>query len=170
MRVMCARRCAISPELFVPFKLKQKHIRKIVLVLLVLFGGGKGYQTSFESTPIGQEVSGLVVHVADGDTIRINGVKIRLWGVDAPEKGKPGWSEAGDFLRGEIGFSMVSCLVHTHDKYGRLVAQCTRENDDTDVGALIISAGWARDYMRYSKGYYKLQELQARKDGKGIWG
>jgi len=150
-------------------RLRQRNIKKIILVLMVLFGGGKGYQTSFESTPIGQEVGGIVTHIADGDTISVNAIKIRLWGFDTPEKGEPGYNEAGDFLEQEIFLSKVSCLVHTRDKYARLVAQCTRDKDDADIGALVVRAGWAKDHTQYSKGYYKVQEIQARKDKTGIW-
>lgn len=136
---------------------------------MVLFGGSKGYETSFESTPIGQQVSGLVVHISDGDTIRLNGVKIRLWGVDAPEKDQKGFNEATGFLKKEILLSAISCTVHAHDKYGRLVAQCTRDKDDMDIGGLIIGNGLARDYARYSKGYYLMKQLQAQKQHLGLW-
>lgn len=149
--------------------MKQRYLRKILLILLVLFGGAKGYEGSFENTPIGQEVSGLVTHIADGDTIRLNGIKIRLWGVDAPEKEQPGFTEAGDFLKDAIQFKMISCTVHEHDKYGRLVAQCTRDDDDADIGAMIIAAGRARDYGRYSKGYYLPKQKQAQKEHLGLW-
>jgi len=153
----------------VRFKLKQRQIRKIMLVLLVLFGSAKSYETSFQNTPVGQEVSGLVTHISDGDTIRLNAIKIRLWGVDAPEKGQKGFTEASDFLSDEILYRIVSCTVHAHDKYGRLVAQCSRDEDDTDVGGMIIGAGKARDHAQYSKGYYLPKEMQARKEHLGLW-
>lgn len=150
-------------------RFKQRQIRKIILILLVLFGGAKSYETSFQSTPIGQEVSGIVTHISDGDTIRLNAIKIRLWGVDAPEKGQAGFEDAGDFLSQQILYRMVSCTVHAHDKYGRLVAQCAREEDDADIGSMIIGAGKARDHMRYSKGYYLPKEMMARKERLGLW-
>jgi micrococcal nuclease len=150
-------------------RINQRLIKKIVLIVMVLMGGSGVYQNNFQDTPIGQEVSGFVTNISDGDTIRINGIKIRLWGVDAPEKNQPGFQEAGDFLRQEFQFSSVSCLVHARDNFSRLVAQCTRDKDDQDVGALIIRSGKARDYKRYSKGYYLPQQILAQKDQLGVW-
>ena len=166
---MCWARWPPFRERSVPFKFRQRDIRKIVLIVLVLAGGAKSYETSFQSTPIGQEVGGLVTHISDGDTIRLNAIKIRLWGVDAPEKGQKGFHEAGDFLSREILYKMVSCTVHAHDKYGRLVAQCSRDDDDADIGAMIIGAGRARDHARYSKGYYLPKEIQAKNKHLGLW-
>ncbi len=150
-------------------RINQRLIKKVVLIAMVLMGGSGVYQNSFQDTPIGQEVNGFVTNISDGDTIRINGIKIRLWGVDAPEKEKPGYEAAGNFLRHEILFSSVSCLVHARDNFSRLVAQCTRDKDDADIGTLIIRNGFARDYKRYSKGFYLPQQLLAQKDRLGLW-
>lgn len=133
--------------------MKQRMLKRIVLAVMVLLGGVQGVQLN---TPIGQEINGIVTYVTDGDTMRVNGVKLRLWGIDTPEKGEKNYQRAGDFLAEMVLLHQVSCLVHTHDRYGRIVAQCTRTSDDADIGALMVKSGLAKDDPRYSKGYYSL--------------
>src|SRR3979411_626342 len=65
------------------------------------------------------------VRVVDGDTLRIDGVTYRLWGIDAPESGQPcadGWPAgraAPEHLRALIGDRHVTCEPRTLDRYGR---------------------------------------------------
>ena len=40
----------------------------------------------------GEPLSGPVAHIVDGDTFDMAGLRIRLWGIDAPEDDQPGGS------------------------------------------------------------------------------
>lgn len=66
--------------------------------------------------------------VTDGDTLRADGVGIRLWGIDAPEPDEPGGPEA------------TAAMRHLTD--GR------------DLACVLVAGGWARDWPHYSGGAY----------------
>jgi len=69
------------------------------------------------------ELSGNVTHVADGDTLDINGIRIRLSLVNTPERGQEGFKEAKDFVMslclGKKGELDVDNGQRRGDRYGR---------------------------------------------------
>ncbi len=69
------------------------------------------------------EVSGNCYHVVDGDTIEVEGVgRVRLVGVNTPERGEAGYSEAKEFVKSRCLYKTVSLDIDDkkqHDKYGR---------------------------------------------------
>src|SRR6266851_1894697 len=97
------------------------------------------------------------VRVVDGDTLKIDGVTYRLWGIDAPEATQPcadGWPAgraATEHLRALIGDRHVTCEPRTLDRYGRTVAICRA--DGRDLGADMVSDGHAWAFVRYSRDY-----------------
>lgn len=105
---------------------------------------------------------GRVVRVVDGDTLVVEGVtpRVRLWGVDAPERTEEGYFEAGAALVGFVRGRALSCDVVERDRYGRVVARCTRD-DGEDVGALMINSGAADEYWRYTQGRYTIERWLA---------
>lgn len=96
-----------------------------------------------------------VVRVVDGDTFRVDGLErsIRIWGLDAPERGESGGSAATRALRGLIEGREVSCRIRDIDRYRRIVGQCFLP-DGRDVAAAMIRKGAATEYCRFSKGHY----------------
>ncbi|MGE0595584.1 MAG: thermonuclease family protein [Hyphomonadaceae bacterium] len=143
----------------------------IMLGFLVWAPAARDSQAS-DSTATGRSSVAGRAAVIDGDTIEIQGQRIRLWGIDAPERdqdcasGAPG-PAAAQALRTMLAVGTVSCTARDWDDYGRMVAQCRA--DDADVGASLVEAGWAWDYARYSGGRYGGAELSARVDGRGVW-
>lgn len=123
-------------------------------------------------------------HVSDGDTLRCNGERVRLWGMDAPElhdtrcaQGGGGWAcdpEARRFGPAaaerlyQLTRGSVRCAVRDSDRYGRKVAQCAGPNTP-DLGRKLVLEGLARDYTRYSRGAYLGDEQRARRAGVGLW-
>lgn len=101
---------------------------------------------------------GRVAYVVDGDTFHVAGVDpaIRLWGVDAPEKGADGYFEAGTALAGFVRGQILFCDVVDRDRYGRAVARCRRK-DGEDISALMINSGAAEEYFRYTQGRYAIE-------------
>src|SRR5262245_8210406 len=89
-----------------------------------------------------------VASVTDGDTIQIHGQSIRLYGIDAPERGqlcklddKP-WRcgpAAANALADHIGSRMVTCTARDRDRYGRTVAVCRVGGED--VNAWLVREG-----------------------------
>lgn len=109
-------------------------------------------------------ISGIA-SVIDGDTIEIHGERIRLGGFDAPESGaRCGRSNvhnlAANALADHIASRTVTCTITGRDAYGRTTADCSV--DSVDLGDHLVSAGWARDWPRYSSGRYASAEAQAR--------
>ena len=114
--------------------------------------------------------------VIDGDTLEIQGVRIRLHGIDAIEgrqtctlpSGKS-WRcgrDASFALADRIGRAPVTCHPRDTDRYGRVVAVC--EQSGEDLNAWMVEQGWALAYRCYSKAYVK-QEARAAAAGRGIW-
>lgn len=119
--------------------------------------------------------------VVDGDTIELEGTdeRIRLYGIDTPEKGqtcddKQGrryvcGPRAAEYLASLIGRNgRVKCFEEDRDRYGRIVAECaTRQN--LVLNAEMVSAGWAVEYRQYSDGRYGTDEAEAKAAHRGIW-
>ena len=97
-------------------------------------------------------LSGIVTVVHDGDTFRIGKQSIRLWGINAAELDTRDGPGARDALAGMIGGKNVTCDVRGRS-YKRLVALCTV--DGHDIARLMKNAGKARDWPRFSHGYYR---------------
>ncbi|MEQ9434677.1 thermonuclease family protein [Hyphomonas sp.] len=113
-----------------------------------------------------------VASVIDGDTIEIHGQRIRLSGFDSPERGKTCagtnvYQKAALFLSDQIGSRTVTCTSTGKDSYERAVATCSVNG--ADLGDLMVGAGWARDWPKYSQGAYADSEMRARAARKGVW-
>lgn len=114
--------------------------------------------------------------VIDGDTIEIHGQRIRLHGVDAPEKGQSCLDAANQPYRcGQkaalaldefIGQSPVSCRERDVDRYGRTVADCRVRGEDIELW--LVKSGHASAYRRYSSDYIGAEQ-DAKKNHRGIW-
>lgn len=115
--------------------------------------------------------------VVDGDTLTVAGVRIRIWGIDAPE-GRQSCQDAGGrrYACGEVSTARmrklvaageVTCVVRDHDQYGRSVSQC--RTGAQDLGAVMVSEGLAVEYRQFDGGTYAPAEAQARQAKRGLW-
>ncbi len=126
------------------------------------------------ATPVLADVTGPA-RVIDGDTIEIQGERIRLHGIDAPESrqlcrldDKP-WQcgkDAGNALVEKIASQPVTCEDLGRDRYERIIAKCAVAGED--IGAWMVSEGLALAYRRYSLDYTG-QEAEAQAARRGIW-
>jgi endonuclease YncB( thermonuclease family) len=91
--------------------------------------------------------------ITDGDTLRSGETRIRLWGIDAPEAKRPGGFAATRYLKRLTNGQILTCKPLDKDRYGRVVARCSLP-DGTDPACAMVAAGHARDWPRYSGGYY----------------
>lgn len=87
------------------------------------------YMTSDTGNASGKgeyDASGVCTYVVDGDTIDVSGMgRIRLVGVNTPERGEPGYREAKDFMKSMCLSRTVQLDIDDakrHDKYGRVLA------------------------------------------------
>jgi endonuclease YncB( thermonuclease family) len=123
--------------------------------------------------------TGKVISISDGDTITIIddknfSYKIRLAGIDAPEKNQPFGSASKANLSNLIYLKVVTVSDKKLDKYGRTVGKVMLS--DVDVCLSQISAGLAWHYVKYAKEQskndreiYFLTELKAREKKVGLW-
>ncbi len=128
-------------------------------------------------------ISGIA-NVIDGDTIRIEKNKIRLFGIDAPEKKqkcqKPWLSisfltfnndyECGvistNKLKSKIDNKFLICKSNNIDRYKRFIAECYK--DKTNISRWMVLNGYAVAYRKYSKKFVSEENL-AKKDKLGLW-
>ena len=100
-----------------------------------------------------QTITGKVVSVADGDTITVlEGTtqhKIRLYGIDTPEKGQDFGNRAKQFVSGMVYGKQVQVVQKDMDRYGRVVGMVYQGN--TCINEEILRAGLAWVYHRYCK-------------------
>ena len=128
-------------------------------------------------------ISGIA-KVTDGDTIQINKKKIRLMGIDAPEKKqmcKKTWltisfiSFKKDYPCGQISTNKlkrkidnkyVICNYTEKDRYQRYIAECFI--DKTNINAWMVRNGQAVAYKEYSKKFVAQEDI-AKKEKSGLW-
>ena len=101
---------------------------------------------------LGQNFTAKCVGVADGDTITVlvgtEQMKIRLEGIDTPERGQDFATRAKQFTSGRVFGKQVHILPKEKDRYGRLVARV--QIDDDDISLELVKAGLAWHYKKYS--------------------
>lgn len=117
-----------------------------------------------------------IADVTDGDTVVINGTRIRLEGIDAPEAGQmcgtraggswPCGASAATALRRLVEGKAVRCDPLGIDRYGRMLGACFL--GEVDVNALMVRRGHAWAFVRYSESYAR-EEQEARAERVGIW-
>lgn len=119
-----------------------------------------------------------VTHISDGDSLRSGKLRIRLFGVDAPEKKQQcttadgrQWGcgiEAQKVLKQLVeSVPQLSCNLMDVDRYSRLVMRCFA--GEIDVAAALVRAGLALAYRQYSALYSKDENI-ARTARVGMWG
>ena len=116
-----------------------------------------------------------IATVIDGDTIHINNNKIRLLGIDAPEKNQKCVFNNKDWecgknstlaLREMIENSPVICRINDVDRYKRYIAVCF--SNKKNLNKMMVKNGWAIAYRYYSKDYID-EEFIAKRKKLGIW-
>lgn len=128
------------------------------------------------AAPAGAQTLQGRASVIDGDTIEIQGQRIRLHGIDAPESGQTCQRGGKDWRCGQaaalalsdwLGAGVVACQSVDRDRYGRTVAKCAKSGQD--VAGWMVAQGWALDWPRYSGGAYAGAQAAAKAAGRGIW-
>jgi len=121
------------------------------------------------------QVSSQELRVVDGDTIHLNGEKIRFTGIDTPELKqtciKEGFIDqcgvtAKEILIVKIGDNKVVCISEGKDRYKRTLAECFV--NDESLSSYLVRSGYAFAYRRYSKKF--IPDEDYAKDNKiGMW-
>ena len=124
-------------------------------------------------------IEGLVVGVADGDTITLldqqkNTYKIRLQGIDAPEKKQAFGEKSKQSLHDLVHGKQVHVEYDKEDKYGRTVGKVTLGDLDVCLQQLVLGMAW--HYKKYQneqsandRAVYSDTELKSKSLRLGLW-
>ena len=161
--------------------------RTLLFIFIIL------WLSAFINIPVSQAVSrivtGTVTKISDGDTINITTpedtkLKVRLYGIDAPETskinrrtghiGKPGQPYGEDSwkaLEGKIQGKQVRLDILDIDKYKRMVGMIWL--GDRNINLEMVNEGYAEAFIEYLKPPYRSEfieaEREARSANRGIW-
>jgi endonuclease YncB( thermonuclease family) len=147
----------------------RRHAVTVMLALGALF-----------SFPVHAEIlTGKIVGISDGDTVTLLDVnkrqyKIRLTGIDAPEKKMPFGQRSKEHLSDLIFNMDVQVETEKLDRYGRTLGKILF--DRKDINLAMINAGLAWHYKKYQheqsasdRLLYSYAEEQARLRHIGLW-
>jgi len=140
------------------------RIRPLLLAVLCLLPATRAGAESF---------SGKVVGVSDGDTISVmcdgEAVKVRLSGIDCPEK-KQAYGERAKQFTSDLAFGKTVTVSYSKkDRYGRVLGVVELPGGRV-LNEELLRAGYAWHYTRYSKDRTLAElEEEARKARRGLW-
>lgn len=136
-----------------------------VLLLLVRVAFSQVLPQSFQAR---------VVAVADGDTLTVlqdrQQIRIRLYGIDCPEKGQPFHARASRRTAELAQGRTVTVRTESRDRYGRLVAWVILP-DGRSLNEILVAEGMAWHFRRYAPRERRLMQLEqeARDARRGLW-
>lgn len=157
---------------------RERQARMVAFILIVLATAlvahlvrdaqkdGKNQATA----PVRGTITGHA-RIVDGDSLFVDGVELRLQGIDAPEgrqtctrEGRtwPCGEHAGRHLSALIGGQMLSCRITDTDKHRRGLAYCTASG--RDLNAAMVADGYALAY-----GSFTIEERSAENARRGLW-
>ena len=115
------------------------------------------------------------LRVVDGDTIVLNGEKIRFTGIDTPELKQtcfkdgqevPCGMTAKRLLAEKISNATVECISEGKDTYKRTLAECFVNGES--LSKFLVRSGYAFAYRKYSTKFVKDEEF-AKVNKLGMW-
>tara|TARA_Y100000741_G_C17885152_1_gene408761 strand:+ start:27 stop:506 length:480 start_codon:yes stop_codon:yes gene_type:complete len=121
------------------------------------------------------DVKSVEVKVIDGDTIYLNGEKIRFSGIDTPEIKQTCTKNneiiecgifAKELLIKIIGNNKINCIREGKDQYKRTLAECFV--NDLSLSSYLVKNGYAFAYRKYSKKFI-VDEDFAKSNKHGMW-
>ena len=144
---------------------------KLIILILAIAINIAGCKNSEVNEPVAAVV-GKVVKVVDGDTLHVYSnkgtYKIRLSGIDAPERGQAYGKRAKEHLEFLVAGKQVIAIVESKDRYGRYVASVKVQSKD--VCAEMLTAGYAWHSKQYDNNkYYDELQREAKKAKRGLW-
>ena len=142
-----------------------KKVLKIIILILFVFQISCGV--------VSQEYT--VKYVSDGDTITVinnktnKKIKVRLFGIDAPEITQEYGLESKEYLLGLIKDKSIIVKGNTYDKYGRLLG--TIYVDGININETMVQTGNAWWYKKFDPKNTKVRDMQikAKESKLGLW-
>jgi len=151
-------------------------VDRLLIIILFLF-----------STYSFADFNAKVLRIIDGDTVHVKDnmankiYKVRLLGIDAPEKNQNYGKQSASFLKEIIEEKYIKIIstptknnTYTVDRYNRVLGKIIFENQD--INHLMIEKGMAWHYKKYKNNQpiedqqsYNEAEISARKNNIGLW-
>lgn len=150
--------------------MKIKRLLVFFIVIIVLIDLAYFYpKLTGKATAVHEKISVNLTRVIDGDTIDTELGKVRLLGINTPEKKQPYYGEAKDFLK-KYENKTIELESHGKDKYNRTLGYVYFNNEM--INSQILESGLANLYV-YNKDKYfndlERAEQYARENELGIW-
>ncbi|HEF3551905.1 TPA: thermonuclease family protein [Campylobacter upsaliensis] len=167
--------------------LKAKKLSLSLLIAIIAFVFSFNQSLSFNAflpqdfkkQNLEKELTGKVSKVIDGDTIEllaktskenpynhITKLKIRLYGIDAPELKQAYGKEAKEYLSALVLKQEVSLIIENKDKYDRFVGTLFLKGQD--INKEMVKNGYAHAYESFSKKYLA-EQADAKMFKLGLW-
>lgn len=152
----------------------QHKVFSIVVLTLLLIVGCQSRSARTESSGSDEFISGKVIKVIDGDTYDLltndnQTLRIRMEGIDAPERGMPYYKVSKNYLAELCAGKQVRFLSSGQDQYNRYLG-FTYLEDGRELCYEMIKAGMAWHYKKYNSDEVLAQlEVQAREAKLGLW-
>lgn len=150
-----------------------KYLLCNIILCLVLFASCTSNSIKSNDSGEAKEISGKVIKIIDGDTYDLltadkQTLRVRMEGIDAPEKGMPFYKVSKNYL-GSLCFQKnVTIKVIETDVHERLVADTYL--DSIELGQEMLKAGLAWHFKKYSSDETLAQlEKEARNNKIGLW-
>ena len=122
-----------------------------------------------------RELHAHVERVLDGDTLVLGtGQRVRLLGIDCPEKKQPHGIAAKDALARRVLGKAVTVEWRKRDRYGRIIGKILSAGKDVNLGLVEEGACWwyekyARNQPRRDRSLYRMAERRAQERKAGLW-
>jgi endonuclease YncB( thermonuclease family) len=148
--------------------------QRIIFLLLILHSLVIPISAASQNKTGLASFNGKVIKIVDGDTYDVltsdyKTIRIRMNGIDAPEKKQPFGQKSKDHLAGLCFGKTVLVKPHSYDRNKRLIAD-TYTTDNKDLSREMVRSGFAWHFKKYSKDK-KLadDENHARSTRSGLW-
>lgn len=120
------------------------------------------------------DISGRIVRVADGDSVSLldgnnDQHRLRLYGIDAPERDQPHGDRARDALATMVTGRRLGVVLVETDDYGRLVGTLYAEGNNINLAMVQQGHAWWYQYFARHERPLEAAEKEARSARRGLW-
>ncbi len=149
---------------------------RMLYVRLIISGIVLSFSVSMSQSAEYQTWRGIVTRIIDGDTICVKKqgteIRIRLYGIDCPEKGQKYFQQAKAFVEEAVLGKIIKLEELYHDRYKREV--CIIFVDGKIINRELVAAGLARVYPLFCSdpalcAQWRRDEIRARENALGMW-
>jgi endonuclease YncB( thermonuclease family) len=142
-------------------------IAALAVAGLATTAAARRYQPPSTPLPIAA-TTGVPTSIHDGDTFRFGKLRVRVWGIDAPELETQFGPAARAQLVQLVADRRVTCRDTGKRNHDRIVAQCWNWQG-TDLAAAMARTGWAVNWSTFSHGRYLADQQAAQRERRGVF-